>query len=389
MSLGKIRSYFKRRKRNQSGDTYGIILYVTNRCNMKCSHCFYSAELNQPTNEISLDEVRLLAQSFKGRCTAVALTGGEPTMRQELKEIIKILHEHGVEEFEINSNGAFQERLLDLIAFVKEDLKSQISVMISIDGFGKVHDTIRKIPRAYSRAIDTAKKIKARGDVPVYFNTTIMKENYKKLYNMARISEDLGINHNFEIIRSVAQSALPAAWMNGGFAPKEKDELLPKELFPVIREQLLKIYRMRAAKNSAQLLSLAASYTILDMKLETLELNKWVAPCIAGKKNHVIYPDGKVALCEFLKPSGNLRDSNFDFEKIKNNDISQKYQKFIPKCFCIHGCFIDYENAPDFPRRVAINSAKIYVKKKVQPFVSEPGEDGDLYKIERFTATTQ
>lgn len=387
MELSRIKQYYKRRRENKNSGEYAIILYVTNKCNMACSHCFYSAELNQPTEEMSLDEIRKMAKSFNGKCTAVAMTGGEPTLRADLKEVVRILHDNGVKKFEINSNGYFQQKLLDIISFVKEGLKSDIQVMISVDGFGKIHDHIRKIPKAYEKAIATAKKIKERGDVHVYFNSVVMKENYDKLYNMACISEELGINHNFEIIRSVAQSALPVDWMNSGFVPKEKTELLPKELFPKIREELLKIYRMRAAKNPRQILSLAASYTVLDMKLETLDKDKWTAPCIAGTKNHVVYPDGNVALCEFLKPSGNLKQNDFDFGKIRNNETSKKYGEYVPKCFCVHGCFIDYEGAPDFTKRVAVNAAKIYFRKKVEGFTEEPGADEALYNISNFIAS--
>ena len=41
-----------------------LTFFVTNRCNLKCEHCFYSAELNLPTQEMTVEEINRMASTM-------------------------------------------------------------------------------------------------------------------------------------------------------------------------------------------------------------------------------------------------------------------------------------------------------------------------------------
>jgi uncharacterized radical SAM superfamily Fe-S cluster-containing enzyme len=80
------------------------LVEVTSRCNLSCPVCF--AMSGKETGEPSVAELsgifRRLAQS--GR-TFVQLSGGEPTVRDDLPEIIAAAREAGCENIQLNSNG--------------------------------------------------------------------------------------------------------------------------------------------------------------------------------------------------------------------------------------------------------------------------------------------
>ena len=38
-----------------------LVFFVTNKCNLQCSHCFYIDELNSKTRELDIDEIRKIA----------------------------------------------------------------------------------------------------------------------------------------------------------------------------------------------------------------------------------------------------------------------------------------------------------------------------------------
>ena len=67
-----------------------LILYVTSTCNQKCSHCFYSAELNQP-NDLSFADYELISKNCND-IEAILIGGGEPFIRKDLPEIINIFY---------------------------------------------------------------------------------------------------------------------------------------------------------------------------------------------------------------------------------------------------------------------------------------------------------
>jgi uncharacterized radical SAM superfamily Fe-S cluster-containing enzyme len=87
-------------------------IIVTNRCDLTCWYCFFyvkkgleGAYVYEPT----LDQVREMARTLKGERpvpgNSVQITGGEPTIREDLPEIIKIMKEEGVDHIQLNTNG--------------------------------------------------------------------------------------------------------------------------------------------------------------------------------------------------------------------------------------------------------------------------------------------
>ncbi|MCE4617498.1 MAG: radical SAM protein [Desulfurococcales archaeon] len=82
-------------------------LVVTNKCNLSCWYCFYYAEKAGYVYEPSMEQIRFMIQRYKlqGVTMAVQITGGEPTMRDDLVDIIKMLKEEGVRHIQLNTNG--------------------------------------------------------------------------------------------------------------------------------------------------------------------------------------------------------------------------------------------------------------------------------------------
>lgn len=86
-------------------------LSITDFCNFRCNYCLpngYTANGGKrPSNELSLSEIDTLIQGFaKLGTTKVRLTGGEPSIRQDLPTIIELAkHTHGIQTVALSSNG--------------------------------------------------------------------------------------------------------------------------------------------------------------------------------------------------------------------------------------------------------------------------------------------
>jgi len=72
-----------------------VMLYVTNQCNMHCPVCFADTDFPE-FKEPSLPELEKFLDNYKGKGNTVNLIGGEPTVRQDLAEIIKAIKRRGM-----------------------------------------------------------------------------------------------------------------------------------------------------------------------------------------------------------------------------------------------------------------------------------------------------
>ena len=85
-------------------DTCCIMLEVTGRCNLMCKYCFAGerAEADDPPLETVLKQISDIAGMGK---TFLQLSGGEPTLRDDLPEIVLHAKQCGFEYIQLNSNG--------------------------------------------------------------------------------------------------------------------------------------------------------------------------------------------------------------------------------------------------------------------------------------------
>lgn len=110
-----------------------IILEVTRRCNLSCSFCYADSGTSGPPDP----ELEIIsrwyqcAAAFGGNCH-IQISGGEPTLRDDLPEIVAMSRKHGFSLIQLNTNGL---RLARDAGFVK-DLKAAglDSVFLQFDG---------------------------------------------------------------------------------------------------------------------------------------------------------------------------------------------------------------------------------------------------------------
>ena len=91
---------------NHERDGCCVLLELTNRCNLRCPVCFASAGDAAP-QDLTLEEIGrqydLLMQ--RGGPFNIQLSGGEPTLRDDLPEIVALGREKGFSFFQLNTNG--------------------------------------------------------------------------------------------------------------------------------------------------------------------------------------------------------------------------------------------------------------------------------------------
>lgn len=120
-----------------------VEIELTQRCNLRCPVCFMSAE--SAASDVPLerldDFIEAIARTA-GVDTGVQLTGGEPTLRADLPEIVARLRARGFWGVELNTNGVVIARDPE---FLRELVKQGLTgVYLQFDGLsGGVYEKIR------------------------------------------------------------------------------------------------------------------------------------------------------------------------------------------------------------------------------------------------------
>lgn len=91
---------------DHEGGTCTAVMEITNACNMACPICFAQAGQIEPFNP-GMEEIRSMYQTIldSGGICSVQLSGGEPTVRDDLPEIIKMGKAMGFKHIQVNTNG--------------------------------------------------------------------------------------------------------------------------------------------------------------------------------------------------------------------------------------------------------------------------------------------
>ncbi|WP_026375412.1 GTP 3',8-cyclase MoaA [Aestuariibacter salexigens] len=165
-------------------DKYGrkfhyLRLSVTDVCNFSCNYCLPDGyQCDTQRDFLTLDEIRTTATAFAGLGTSkIRITGGEPSLRKDLTDIIEICASiRGIEHVAMTSNGYQLEK--DAERWVDAGLTS---LNISIDSLDPRmfevitgHDRLQSILRGVEKAIALGLKVKV--------NVVLMKQ-----YNLATL----------------------------------------------------------------------------------------------------------------------------------------------------------------------------------------------------------
>ncbi len=155
---------------------------VTYRCNARCNMCSRYQVPSKPEEEISVETIRKLPRMY-----FTNITGGEPFLRSDLKEIVRELYKKS-DRIVISTNGFFTDRIVDLCREFP-----QIGIRISIEGLEATNNRIRGLTDGFNRGYTTLKILREMGMQDVGFGITVQDQNAPDLLPLYRISNEMGM----------------------------------------------------------------------------------------------------------------------------------------------------------------------------------------------------
>jgi uncharacterized radical SAM superfamily Fe-S cluster-containing enzyme len=177
------------------------IIDVTNRCNLKCPVCFANAAtagyVYEPSKEQIIAMLANLRRNDPVPATALQFSGGEPTIREDLFELIRAAKELGFRHVEVNTNGI---RLAHSVEYCRGLLEAGMSTLyLQFDGLTPdVYEFTRGRDLLQSK-MNVIKNCREAGSNSVVLVVTLIKGvNDHQLGDIVRFAAD-----NFDVIRCV------------------------------------------------------------------------------------------------------------------------------------------------------------------------------------------
>src|SRR4051812_41663095 len=140
-------------------------ILVTSVCDMRCTHCFFTEELDdRPRKKLQMKthELQRISETLGGSLGVLSIAGGETFTRKDLPEIVRAFYENNrLESVYLMSNGQIQKRIIpDVTRLLEECPNLNVTVALGIDGLKQQHEKIRQKPGSWVIAIDTARQLR-------------------------------------------------------------------------------------------------------------------------------------------------------------------------------------------------------------------------------------
>lgn len=314
---------------------------VTAACQSRCKTCqigaMFCQDPTRPEKDLKLEEIEKIFQSMNP-VYFFNMSGGEPFMRSDLPEIVDLACRYlKPRVIHTPTNAILSEKIIEntekIIQIVRKyDASVPFTVKPSIDGVGELHDEIRGVRGNFKcllKTIDGLKKLEEKYDnFHLELGTVISNFNIDHLEEIEDFVHSLGVE---SYRNEVAECRTEFFNLQDEITP-------PAEVY----QRLIKDFARKVEENIGKKKKLARTTEAMrvvyyDIAGKILEEKRQVIPCYAGVSNVHINYDGGVWPCCVLgyeKEMGNLRDYNYDFQKLWHSEEAQTVRKYIREKNC-------------------------------------------------------
>jgi len=171
------------------------VIDVTNRCNLRCKYCFARADKVNYLYEPSLEKLKEMLAFLKKKqpdCTSVLFSGGEPTMRDDLPDIVKLCREMGFEVRILATNGY---RIANDLEYTKKIANEGLYLLyLSFDGLTDETNTEKKNHLIIDKIMNNCRKT----GIEIILVPTVGRSNCHEAFKIIQFAAK-----NADVIRGV------------------------------------------------------------------------------------------------------------------------------------------------------------------------------------------
>jgi len=313
-----------------------LIYNCTFVCDARCEMC-NNWKRGDRKADMTLDQVdRAMNHPFWGAVEHLNISGGEPTTRNDLPELTELLIGRlpRTRKVGINTTGLTPHRAIPQLTRIVEFCAARdlpVSIRVSLDGIGEIHDQVRQVKRGFDKAGETITAMEALARKHDNFQfgiaATIFTTNMEDARNILTWSRARNLDIVFNMLRFTDA-------MLGNRELESKIRLKTQE------EEFMRQFFLERVEEESVLSGQAFQY----LHYADMIANGYVRtmPCPFRSQGLLLNPDGTLFYCENSKPLGNIMQESAEQLYFKAEHLADRatFEETICKN-CLSPCQVN------------------------------------------------
>lgn len=286
-----------------------LSIITTYRCQMKCKMCGIWQNPSDTEKEIKSSDLEMLPSGFN----FINITGGEPFLREDLEDIIKVIKPK-TKRIVISTSGYHFDKITEL-ARKHPDL----GFRVSIEGLSQKNDELRGREGGFDRGLKTLLSLKKNGVKDIGFGITVSNHNSEDMLWLYELGKSMGLEF------------ATAAFHNSFYFHKFDNKITNlDEVSKNFREVAERLMRENNPKSWFRALFNLGLIRYINGE-------KRMLPCEAGLLNFFVDPFGEVYPCNGLEEGiwkesmGNIKETK-NFDEIWFSDKADEIRNKVKTC---------------------------------------------------------
>ena len=313
-----------------------LIYNCTWVCDARCTMCSNWKWGDRKTDMTLAQLEPVMDHPFWGAVENLNISGGEPTTRNDLPEMVEMFHRHlpRLRKIGINTTGLTPGRAIPMLTRIVEfcaDHALLLSIRVSLDGIGDVHDQVRAVKRGFDKASQTIEAMQAlsrtHGNFQFGIASTLFATNLQDAENILAWARTRELDVVFNMLRFTdAMLHNKELQPTIGFGAREED-FMRKFFLDRVREE-----------------SLLSGQAFMYLHYADMIANGYhrTMPCPFQSQGLLLNPNGDLHYCENSERLGNILDNGAEAVYFKAENLAHREHLKSDVCpTCLSPCQVN------------------------------------------------
>jgi MoaA/NifB/PqqE/SkfB family radical SAM enzyme len=280
-----------------------LIYNCTWVCDARCEMCNNWKHGDRKADMTLAQLEPAMAHPFWGAVENLNISGGEPTTRNDLPEMVEMFQRHlpRMRKIGINTTGLTPHRAIPMLTRIVEFCAEKdllLSIRVSLDGIGDIHDQVRHVQRGFDKAFTTIQAMQTLAKHHEHFQfgiaSTIFGKNLDDAKNILAWARSNDLDVVFNMLR------FTDAMLNN----KELEESIG---FRKREEEFMRTFFLDRVQEE----SVLSGQAFLYLHYADMIANGYhrTMPCPFQSQGLLLNPYGDLHYCENSEPLGNVLTS--------------------------------------------------------------------------------
>jgi MoaA/NifB/PqqE/SkfB family radical SAM enzyme len=306
-----------------------LIYNCTWVCDAKCTMC-NNWKWGDRKSDMTLAQLEpVMTDPFWGAVENLNISGGEPTTRNDLPEMVELFHRHlpRLRKIGINTTGLTPHRAIPMLTRIVEFCAKHgilISIRVSLDGIGDVHNQVRDVKRGFDKACQTIEAMQALAKTHDNFQfgiaSTIFATNMADAENILAWARTKNLDVVFNMLR-FTDAMLHNKQLEEKIGFRAKEEAFMRKFF----------------LDRVQEESVLSGQAFMYLHYADMIANGYqrTMPCPFQSQGLLLNPNGDLHYCENSEKLGNVLDDSAESLYFKAENLMHRQHlkdKVCPTC---------------------------------------------------------